>query len=87
MTIRAIPGGVTAAQGFRASAARAGLRSGPGPDIALIVSERGPVPAAACFTLNKVRAAPVEVAMRSLRASRGGRTDPTLGSVRPTDRA
>lgn len=71
MSVRAIPGGVTAARGFQASAARAGLRSGPGPDVALIVSERGPVPAAATFTLNRVRAAPVEVAMRSLRAARG----------------
>ena len=71
MSIRAIPGGVTAARGFRASAVRAGLRSGPGPDLALIVSERGPIPVAATFTLNRVRAAPVEVAMRSLRAARG----------------
>jgi glutamate N-acetyltransferase/amino-acid N-acetyltransferase len=37
----------------------------------LLVSERGPVPAAATFTRNRMRAAPVEVAMRSLRASRG----------------
>ena len=71
MTVRTIPGGVTAARGFGASAARAGLRSGPGPDVALIVCEGGPVPAAACFTRNRVRAAPVEVAMRSLRAARG----------------
>ncbi|HUH17437.1 MAG TPA: bifunctional glutamate N-acetyltransferase/amino-acid acetyltransferase ArgJ [Methylomirabilota bacterium] len=71
MSIQAIPGGVTAPRGFRAGAVRAGLRSGPGPDVALIVSERGPVPAAATFTRNRVRAAPVEVAMRSLRAARG----------------
>ncbi|MGH2446178.1 MAG: bifunctional glutamate N-acetyltransferase/amino-acid acetyltransferase ArgJ [Candidatus Limnocylindria bacterium] len=71
MCVRPVPGGVTAPTGFRAGAVRAGLRSGPGPDLALIVSERGPVPAAATFTRNRVRAAPVEVAMRSLRASRG----------------
>ncbi|MEP7082185.1 MAG: bifunctional glutamate N-acetyltransferase/amino-acid acetyltransferase ArgJ, partial [Chloroflexota bacterium] len=65
------PGGVTAPRGFRAAAARAGLRAGPGPDVALIVSDAGPVPAAATFTRNRMRAAPVELAMRSLRASRG----------------
>ncbi len=72
MTVRPIAGGITTAAGFRAAAARAGLRAGPGPDVALIVSERGPVPAAATFTKNRLRAAPVEVAIRSLRAT-GGR--------------
>jgi glutamate N-acetyltransferase/amino-acid N-acetyltransferase len=62
---------VTTPHGFRAAAARAGLRSGEGPDVMLLVSERGPVPAAATFTKNRMRAAPVELAMRSLRASRG----------------
>jgi glutamate N-acetyltransferase / amino-acid N-acetyltransferase len=71
VSVRPIPGGVTAPRGFRAAAARAGLRAGPGPDVALIVSEAGPVPAAATFTRNRMRAAPVELAMRSLRASRG----------------
>ncbi|MGZ8474647.1 MAG: bifunctional glutamate N-acetyltransferase/amino-acid acetyltransferase ArgJ [Candidatus Limnocylindria bacterium] len=71
MSVRTIPGGVTTPRGFRASAARAGLRAGPGPDVALIVSDAGPVPAAATFTRNRMRAAPVELAMRSLRASRG----------------
>lgn len=71
MSVRPISGGITTPRGFRTAAARAGLRSGPGPDVALIVSERGPVPAAATFTKNRLRAAPVEVAMRSLRASRG----------------
>jgi glutamate N-acetyltransferase / amino-acid N-acetyltransferase len=71
VSVRAVRGGVTTPRGFRAAAARAGLRSGAGPDVALIVSERGPVPAAATFTRNRLRAAPVEVAMRSLRASGG----------------
>ena len=71
MSVRPIGGGVTTPRGFRAAAARAGLRSGPGPDVALLVSDSGPVPAAATFTTNRLRAAPVEVAMRSLRASRG----------------
>jgi glutamate N-acetyltransferase / amino-acid N-acetyltransferase len=71
VSVRPITGGITTARGFRAAATRAGLRSGEGPDLVLLVSERGPVSAAATFTRNKLRAAPVEVAMRSLRASRG----------------
>ena len=71
MSVRPVRGGITTPRGFRAAAARAGLRSGPGPDVALIVSDRGPVPAAATFTRNRLRAAPVEVAIRSLRASGG----------------
>lgn len=71
MSVRPVRGGITTPPGFRAAAARAGLRTGEGPDVVLIVSDRGPVPAAATFTRNRMRAAPVEVAMRSLRASRG----------------
>ena len=71
MSVRPTRGGVTTPRGFRAAAARAGLRSGEGPDVMLLVSERGPIPAAATFTRNRMRAAPVELAMRSLRASRG----------------
>ena len=71
MSLRSIPGGITAAGGFQVAAARAGLRSGDGPDVVLIVSERGAVPVAATFTRNRLRAAPVEVSMRALRASRG----------------
>ena len=71
MTIRPIRGGISTPRGFRVAAARAGLRSGPGPDVALIVSDSGPVPAAATFTKNRLRAAPVELSMRSLRASGG----------------
>ena len=71
MSIRPLSGGITTPRGFRAAAARAGLRSGPGPDVALIVSEHGPVPAAATFTRNRLRAAPVELSMRSLRAAKG----------------
>ncbi|MDQ3688682.1 MAG: bifunctional glutamate N-acetyltransferase/amino-acid acetyltransferase ArgJ [Chloroflexota bacterium] len=71
MTVRPLSGGITTPRGFRAAAARAGLRSGPGNDVALIVSDDGPVPAAATFTLNRVRAAPVTLAARSLRTARG----------------
>ena len=68
----AVAGGITAAPGFGAASARAGLRSGPGPDVALIVSERGPVAAAATFTTNRFRAAPIDVAADALKGS-GGR--------------
>ena len=71
MSVRPISGGITTPRGFRVAAARAGLRSGDGPDLVLVVSDRGPVPAAATFTRNRLRAAPVEISMRSLRASRG----------------
>jgi glutamate N-acetyltransferase/amino-acid N-acetyltransferase len=72
VSLRPIDGGATAPAGFRAAAGRAGLRSAAGADVALLVSERGPVPAAATFTRNRLRAAPVEVSIRSLHAS-GGR--------------
>jgi glutamate N-acetyltransferase/amino-acid N-acetyltransferase len=72
VSVREIAGGVTAAQGFRAAATRAGLRSGPGDDLALLVSDRGPVAAAATFTTNRLVAAPVVLSQRALRAS-GGR--------------
>lgn len=72
MSVEPIRGGVTAPRGFAAASARAGLRSGPGPDVALLVSEHGLASAAATFTRSRLRAAPVELSMRSLRAS-GGR--------------
>ena len=50
---------VTAARGFRASGVAAGLRSGGGPDVALVVND-GPLDAAAgVLTSNRVKAAPV----------------------------
>ena len=72
MSVREIAGGITAAQGFRAAATRAGLQSGPGDDLALILTDRGPVAAAATFTTNRLVAAPVVLSRRALRAS-GGR--------------
>jgi glutamate N-acetyltransferase/amino-acid N-acetyltransferase len=71
VSVRPVRGGITTPRGFRVASARAGLRLGPGPDLVLIVSDRGPVPAAATFTKNRLRAAPVELSMRALRASRG----------------
>jgi len=50
---------VTAAQGFRASGVAAGIRSGSGADVALVVND-GPLDAAAgVLTSNRVKAAPV----------------------------
>lgn len=71
MSVRWLSGGIVAPRCFAAAATRAGLRSAPGDDLALVVSELGPVPAAATFTTNRFRAAPVLLAQRSLRASRG----------------
>jgi len=56
-----IEGGVTAPKGFSASGVRCGLKT-QGPDLALIVSDR-PAAAAAMFTSNVVKAAPVIVSM------------------------
>ena len=50
---------VTAAQGFRAAGATAGLKTSGASDVALVVND-GPAHAAAgVFTRNKVKAAPV----------------------------
>ncbi|MFL6128243.1 MAG: bifunctional glutamate N-acetyltransferase/amino-acid acetyltransferase ArgJ [Mycobacteriales bacterium] len=50
---------VTVARGFRASGVAAGIRSGSGPDLALVVND-GPLDAAAgVLTTNRVKAAPV----------------------------
>jgi glutamate N-acetyltransferase / amino-acid N-acetyltransferase len=70
--MRSIGGGVTAAAGFRTGAGRAGLRShGSGDDLALIVSDMGPVPAAGTFTTHRLVVAPVVLSQRALRASGG----------------
>ena len=57
-------------QGFRFAAVTAGLRSGKGADLALIMSER-PAAAAGVFTTNLVAAAPVVLSRAHLRASGG----------------
>jgi len=50
---------VTAARGFRAAGVAAGIRSGTGPDLALVVND-GPLDVAAgVLTRNRVQAAPV----------------------------
>ena len=68
MSYTEIPGGVTAAQGFLAGSACCGIKAGNAdrPDIALIHSPQETV-AAATFTTNKVKAAPVRVSLAHLR--------------------
>lgn len=50
---------VTAAQGFRAAGVAAGIKTGGGPDLALVVNDGPSDIAAAVFTRNRVKAAPV----------------------------
>ncbi|NLE98281.1 MAG: bifunctional glutamate N-acetyltransferase/amino-acid acetyltransferase ArgJ [Propionibacterium sp.] len=51
---------VTLPKGFRASGVPAGLKSGGGPDVALVVNDGPQMAAAAVFTTNRVQAAPVK---------------------------
>ncbi|MGN6606285.1 MAG: bifunctional glutamate N-acetyltransferase/amino-acid acetyltransferase ArgJ [Jatrophihabitans sp.] len=61
---------VTAAQGFRAAGVAAGLKSTGAPDVALVVND-GPLDAAAAvFTGNRVKAAPVVWSHQVLRDGR-----------------
>lgn len=50
---------VTAARGFRASGIAAGLKASGAPDVALVVNDGPRYAAAAVFTANRVKAAPV----------------------------
>ena len=56
--------------GYRYASAYAGIRKQQSDDVALIVPD-SPAHAAALFTQNMVRAAPVKVALRNLKSSRG----------------
>jgi glutamate N-acetyltransferase/amino-acid N-acetyltransferase len=51
--------GVTAPEGFRAAGIRAGIKSSGAPDLALVFNEGPDYAAAAVFTRNQVKAAPV----------------------------
>jgi glutamate N-acetyltransferase/amino-acid N-acetyltransferase len=59
-------GGVTSAQGFQAAGVACGIKPRGEKDMALVVSDV-PAQAAATFTTNLVKAAPVKVSMRHLR--------------------
>jgi glutamate N-acetyltransferase/amino-acid N-acetyltransferase len=67
MTAVPIPGGVTSAEGFSVGIGEAGIRESGGPDLVLLASDR-PASAAATFTTNQMRAAPVLLAEEALAA-------------------
>jgi glutamate N-acetyltransferase / amino-acid N-acetyltransferase len=69
MSARQVEGGVTAPQGFRAAGVAAGIKA-KGLDLALVVSEPR-ASAAAVFTTNRAKAAPVLVSQRHLAESGG----------------
>jgi glutamate N-acetyltransferase/amino-acid N-acetyltransferase len=58
---------VTSPKGFRAAGVAAGLRTGPGPDVALVVNDGPDTTAAGVFTSNRVKAAPVLWSQQVLR--------------------
>ena len=67
--LRAIPGGATAAPGFRAGAMSCGIKSDAGTlDLALLLADR-PCVAAATFTSSRTPAAPVLVCREHLAAA------------------
>jgi len=65
MSFTKIPGGVTAPQGFKAAGLACGIKESGKKDLALIFSQV-PAKAAAVFTSNKIKAAPLEVSRRHL---------------------
>ena len=65
-----IDGGITAPQGFRASAITAGLKASGKPDLSLLLAPEGAV-CAGTFTTSVVRAACVDLCADSLRARSG----------------
>src|SRR3982751_3374218 len=65
-----VPGGVTAARGFRAAGISAGIKANGNSDLALLVSDV-PATAAAVFTTNRAQAAPVVVSREHLARSGG----------------
>jgi glutamate N-acetyltransferase/amino-acid N-acetyltransferase len=71
MSVRVVPGGITAAQGFLAAGVAAGIKASGALDVTLIVAERE-ASVAAVFTTNQVQAAPVVLSRDHVRAS-GGR--------------
>ena len=68
--ITPVDGGITAPRGFRASGIACGIKSNGRPDLAIIAADR-PVPAAAVFTTNQAKAAPLLVSHEHLASSDG----------------
>jgi len=73
---QAIAGGLTAPEGFVAAGITAGLKPSGNPDLALLVAPPGAV-CAGSFTLNRVRAACVDLCAERL-AARGGQARAVL---------
>jgi glutamate N-acetyltransferase/amino-acid N-acetyltransferase len=69
--IASIEGGVTAPAGFRAAGIACGIKASGRRDLAIVAAQQ-PVPAAALFTTNRAKAAPVLVTQEQL-AQSGGR--------------
>ena len=69
--VRAIPGGITAPSGFRASGLHCGIKASGKPDLSLVVSDAA-AHAAGVFTLNLAKASPLKVCEEHLAAT-GGR--------------
>jgi glutamate N-acetyltransferase/amino-acid N-acetyltransferase len=67
--------GVTAARGFRAAGLAAGIKSSGAPDLALVVNEGPSRAAAAVFTSNRVKAAPV---LWTEQVAKGGELDAVI---------
>ena len=61
---------VVAAKGYRAAGVWAAIKGSGKPDLTVVVSDR-PASAAGVFTVNRFRAASVEIDAARLRASRG----------------
>ena len=61
-----IEGGVTAAEGFRASGVSCGIKRSGKPDLALVVADASAA-AAGVWTTNRVQAAPVRISAQRLR--------------------
>jgi len=68
MVMKEISGGVCAARGFKAAGVHCGVKAGSSPaknDLAMILSEKE-CTAAAVYTLNRVKAAPIYITMEHL---------------------
>lgn len=69
--ISEVKGGITSTPGFRAAGVEVGLKA-KGPDLLLLASERGPVPAAGLFTSNLIKGFPLLVTQEHLKDGKLG---------------
>ena len=70
IAVAATTGGITAPRGFRASGIACGIKANGRPDLSLIAANR-PVSAAAIFTINQAKAAPVLLSRQHLQSTGG----------------